>query len=154
MTKKTQQTRTKEDQWRRRVAAQGLATTPTLSGTGSTTTAAATTALDDGTDGDAGYTQAEMRQMPSVATTSAGAATKSTGTSANPRTTTVSTAGAANAATQRRALAASRAARSRMAVNTMSLEEEMGYVRSDVRSLIVLTAICLAVIIVLSFLIR
>jgi hypothetical protein len=36
----------------------------------------------------------------------------------------------------------------------MSVEEEMHYVKSDVRSLVILTAICVAVIIVLAFVVR
>jgi hypothetical protein len=33
----------------------------------------------------------------------------------------------------------------------MSIEEEMHYIKGDIRRLIVLTAVCLAVIVVLSF---
>ncbi len=135
------QQRSKEDQWRRRVAAQTRMTTPTLSNV----------VMDEAMDEDeaTGYTQAEMRQMPRVTTS---AATTRAATNAAARATGANS--SANAAAQRRALAASRAARSRLPINTMSVEEEMHYVRSDVRSLVILTAICLAVIIVLSFVIR
>jgi hypothetical protein len=113
---------------------------------------ASSAAVEDETDeaDSEGYIQADMRQMPSVTTTATATRTASTG--ATTRTTPATS--AANAAAQRRALAASRAARSRLAVNTMSVEEEMNYVRSDVRSLVILTVICLAVIIVLAFVIR
>jgi hypothetical protein len=41
-----------------------------------------------------------------------------------------------------------------MAANQMSIDEEMTYVRSDIRRLIILTAICMAVLIVLAFLLN
>jgi hypothetical protein len=111
---------------------------------------------DDVTDEveEAGYTQAEMRQMPSVATSGSARAATATRATATRTTSAASGSPAATAAAQRRALAASRAARTRMPANAMSVEEEMHYVRSDVRSLIILTGICLAIIIVLAFIIR
>jgi hypothetical protein len=147
MAKKTNrptQQRSKEDQWRRRAAAQARMSTPTLSG------AMADQVIEEDEVEPEGYAQAEMREMPRVATSAA--ATRAMNTS--PAARAAASSSAVNAAAQRRALAASRAARSRMAVNQMSVEEEMHYVRSDVRSLVILTAICLAVIIVLSFIIR
>lgn len=143
-TNKPTQQRSKEEQWRRRVAAQTRATTPTLSDNvdGGTTTA-------EDIDG---YTQAEMRQMPKVSTgTSAPARAGTAPASANVSRT--GTPSAAAAAAQRRAMA-NRTTRTRIGANVMSLEEEMQYVRSDVRALIILTAICLAVIIALAFVIR
>jgi hypothetical protein len=82
--------------------------------------------------------------MPSNVTTSAASrsATRSTGT------------GPGSSAAQRKASTVARTARTRLPVNTMSLEDEMNYVRSDIRSLIILTAMCLAVIIVLAFIIQ
>jgi len=151
-TTKTTQQRSKEDQWRRRVAAQNRAVTPTLSSSN-----VASIATDDVADEieEEGYTQAEMLPMPSVATSSsaAGAAT-ATRTTATRSAAAASSTAAASAAAQRRALAASRAARGRMPANTMTVEEEMNYVRADIRSLIILTGICLAIIIVLAFLIK
>jgi hypothetical protein len=38
-----------------------------------------------------------------------------------------------------------------MAANQMSIEDEMAYVRSDIRRLIILTGICLLILIALSF---
>ncbi|MEO6457708.1 MAG: hypothetical protein ABIO92_05475, partial [Chloroflexia bacterium] len=58
---------------------------------------------------------------------------------------------------QRRTPAAMSARASRLrpaSANTLSIDEEMYYVRSDIRRLIILTAICLAVLIALSFIIR
>jgi len=150
-TTKTTQQRSKEDQWRRRVAAQNRASTPTLS-----TPTTSTVATDDVADGvdEEGYTQAEMLTMPSVATSSSTAAATATRTTATRTAPATSSTAAATAAAQRRALAASRAARGRMPANVMTVEEEMNYVRADIRSLIILTGICLAIIIVLAFLIK
>jgi hypothetical protein len=36
----------------------------------------------------------------------------------------------------------------------MSIEDEMAYVRSDIRRLVILTGLCLAVLILLAFVIR
>ena len=44
-----------------------------------------------------------------------------------------------------------RAARARIGVQTMSIPEEMHYIRTDIRKLVILTAICIAVLIALSF---
>jgi hypothetical protein len=57
------------------------------------------------------------------------------------------------AASQRRAATPARNTRVRMAADTFTIEEEMYYVRSDIRRLIILTAICLAVLIALAFVI-
>jgi cobalamin biosynthesis Mg chelatase CobN len=144
-TTRTTQQRAKEEQWRRRMTAQARASTPTLSKSGSTA------ALEDESEAEPeGYIQADMRQMPNVTTAATTTRIAPAGTTAR----TTSATSAATAAAQRRAQAASRAARSRLAINTLSVEDEMGYVRSDVRSLVILTVICLAVIIVLAFVIR
>ena len=143
-TKPTQQ-RAKEEQWRRRVTAQGRATSPTFPST------ASNTAVEDEVDGEMepeGYIQADMLPMPSVSTSPAATRPATAGTAARTSPTT----SAAASAAQRRALAASRAARSRLVVNALSLDDEMNYVRADVRSLLILTAICLAIIIALAFL--
>jgi hypothetical protein len=144
-TTRTTQQRSKEDQWRRRVAAQSRAATPVLSNV----------ATDDVADEvEEGYTQAEMLPMPSVSTSGSAAAATAPRTTTTRTTSATTGTAAANAAAQRRALAASRAARARMPANTMTIDEEMNYVRADIRSLIVLTGICLAIIIVLAFLIK
>ena len=52
-----------------------------------------------------------------------------------------------------RTVARANAARARFATNTMSIADEMHYVKADIRKLVVLTAICLAVLIVLSFIV-
>jgi hypothetical protein len=147
MAKKTRvtQQRTREEQWRRRVASQ---TQPNGAGAGGAVADPMLDPLDVDTlevDGATAYEQAAIRPMPSNVTTSAAAsrsATRSTGT------------GSGSSAAQRKASTVARTARTRLPVNTMSLEDEMNYVRSDIRSLIILTAMCLAVIIVLAFIIQ
>ncbi|HST06275.1 MAG TPA: hypothetical protein VLQ48_16290 [Chloroflexia bacterium] len=145
-TRTSQQQRARQEQWRRRIDAQ----------TGQPTSgdAASVAAVDDAEEAygeatdaaeNAGYMQADMRPMPSV-TTATTAAKRSTA-----RTGTTSTTGAVPTPGQRRALAASRTTRARLTMNTMSLEEEMHYVRADIRKLITLTIACLAIIIILSF---
>lgn len=160
-TKVTQQ-RTKEEQWRRRVAAQTQAQTPIMQPRSG---ASAASSVMDGPAGSAddvvseGYTQAPIRPRPSNVTTATSASASST--TYRPQSATRATSAAASAAStatptagQRRAIAAGRAARARITTNTMTVDEEMHYVRTDIRRLILLTAICLAVIIVLSFVIR
>ncbi|HEY0071241.1 MAG TPA: hypothetical protein VGE04_14850, partial [Chloroflexia bacterium] len=66
---------------------------------------------------------------------------------------TASTAASSSPATQRRGTNLPRQSRSRYAANVMSIEDEMYYVRSDIRRLILLTAACVAVLIVLLFVI-
>ncbi|MEO8287983.1 MAG: hypothetical protein ABI670_16260 [Chloroflexota bacterium] len=145
-TRAVSQQRTKEDQWRRRVASQTRATTPTLGG-------ARPDVIDEVEldSEDTGYTQADMRQMPANVAMSA-AATRTAATSAAARTTTTNA--ATTVANQRRALAATRAARGRAAANVMTIDDEMRYVREDVRNLIFLTVLCFAVLIVLAFVIK
>jgi hypothetical protein len=53
-----------------------------------------------------------------------------------------------------RVASASRSARARTATPALSLEEEMYYVRTDIRRLVMLTVICIAVLVVLSFILR
>lgn len=147
MPKKTNTTaaqqRARQEQWRRRVDAQ-MGGQPTRPGSSA--------ALDDmptetGESG-GGYQQASMRQMPTAVTTSsAGTRTPATRTT-RPTSASMPTAG------QRRTMANSRTARARIAVNTMSMEEEMHYVRADIRKLTVLTAACLVIIIVLALIIN
>jgi len=141
MAKKTKVTqRAREEQWRRRVEQQTRQ--PGM-------VAGRASAVDDMVDeaeaGTAEYVQADIRPMPSGVATSARTATAPAARA--PR----ASAGAASAG--RRTAAAARA--SRLAFQqTMSIDEEMHYVRSDIRQLIILTAICLAVLIALSFIVR
>jgi hypothetical protein len=141
MAKKTKVTqRAREEQWRRRVEQQTRQ--PGM-------VAGRASAVDDMVDeaeaSTAEYVQADIRPMPSGVATSARTATAPAARA--PR----ASAGAASAG--RRTAAAARA--SRLAFQqTMSIDEEMHYVRSDIRQLIILTAICLAVLIALSFIVR
>ena len=134
---KTSQQKAREEQWRRRVSAQGLA------------------AVED--YGDAPVTAEIDESLDEETVAVASSRTVITPTS---RQTTPVAAGRAPArATQpRRAAgagsAAARASRLRPAAQSLSMEEEMYYVRSDIRRLIILTAICLAVLIALSFVLR
>ena len=144
-TTSTQQQRARQEQWRRRVESQmggGAPTKPVASPQTSANAFEDVPVAEIAADSE-GYQQAEMRQMPTNVTTSSAA------------TRNMSKSGAATmptpTASQRRAIAASRAARSRVAMNTMSLEEEMHYVRADIRKLIILTVFCLAIIIALAF---
>jgi hypothetical protein len=144
-TRTSQQQRARQEQWRRRIDAQ--TGQPTSSGGASTS---AQDVMDDeayGTAVDAaeseGYQQADIRPIPSVATAS-GTKRAATGRPA-PTSSMVQTPG------QKRALAATRSTRARLMTNTMSIEEEMHYVRADIRKLITLTIACLVIIVVLAF---
>ncbi len=144
-TRTSQQQRARQEQWRRRIDAQ--TGQPTSSGSAS---ASAQDVMDDeayGTAVDAaeseGYQQADIRPIPSVATAS-GARRATTGRP-GPTSSMVQTPG------QKRALAATRTTRARLMTNTMSIDEEMHYVRADIRKLITLTIACLVIIIVLAF---
>ena len=134
-TAKSSQQKAREEQWRRRVTAQGLTTVDDF------TDVSPANDIDENTD-------EGSAPVPSAHTM----------TAARPRQGSPVAAGRASsaAAQQRRtpASAATRASRLRPAATSLSMEEEMYYVRSDIRRLIILTAICLAVLIALSFLIR
>ena len=133
---KSSQQRAREEQWRRRVSAQGLTTVDTSAAT------------MDATDFDESLDVQAETGLPTNTVTS-------TTTTIRPRETTPSRSGrAASTAVQQRrtpSSAATRASRLRPAANALSVEEEMYYVRTDIRRLIILTAICLAVLIALSF---
>ena len=148
MVKKTAKTskpntqRTREEQWRRRVAAQGGSVTG-----GAMIDRAEMGAPSDGAE-DAygnGAATAAVRSPSASSTTRTGAATRS-------RTTSVSS--SSLGAAQRRIGQPTRAGRMKMATQAMSIDEEMHYVKSDIRRLIILTAVCLVVLIALSFVIR
>jgi hypothetical protein len=131
MVKKTKTTlqRSKEEQWRKRMASQAQRTGVT----GNMTSGAVTDMVDDGAD------ETPIPAPP------------------RPRSTTMTAPGRTQAstatATQRRTATSARTSRTRLTANALTIEEEMRYVRSDIRRLIILTAICLAVIIALSFVI-
>jgi hypothetical protein len=150
-TRTSQSQRAREEQWRRRAAAQyGQPVQRTQARPGAAAPAVSEDLEDlediEESGESAGYQQANLRPMPSNVTTSA-AATRSMTRTGTP-TTGMPTAG------QRRALATGRGTRARLAMNTMSLEEEMHYVRADIRRLILLTVACLAIIIVLAFILN
>ena len=139
---KANQQRSREEQWRRRAAALGGGATSVADGDGAVGRYG--TALDD----EAEFTTVDMASsalMPSGGATSATA----------PRATQPRAQGstAATAAQQRRAANLTRQGRARFAPTAMSIEDEMYYVRSDIRRLILLTAACVLVLIVLFFLI-
>jgi hypothetical protein len=139
MAKKTKVTqRAREEQWRRRVEQQGRQSAPAASRAAAVEDAPEVEA--DATE----YVQADLRPMPSGVSTSA----RATAAPAARTTRTTATSTAAN----RRSATATRAARLGFQ-QMMSVEEEMRYVRGDIRSLIILTAICLAVLIALAFVI-
>lgn len=133
----TAQQRARQEQWRRRVDAQ-MGGTPTRSISGAAEDAEMTM------DGTEGYEQAPMRQMPASVSTSSSAT----------RTATRVAGAAMPSAGQRRAIAATRATRARVAATTISLDEEMHFVRADIRKLITLTVACLVIIIVLAVVIN
>jgi hypothetical protein len=140
-TSTTAQQRARQEQWRRRVDAQmgvGTATQP-MGDMGMSGEVA-----DANMDGSEGYQQADMRQMPAGVATAAAATRPMSKTSG----------AAMPSAGQRRAIAATRTTRARAVVNTMSLEEEMHYVRADIRKLVILTVACLGIIITLALLIN
>jgi hypothetical protein len=145
------QQRSKEEQWRKRMAAQ-TRTNPavTPNGTGGAVSVRDTAdAYDDLPEAPAASTSAPATARPRTAAGGAPAATRPRPSPAGAAT---ARSQAASAALQRRANAARpSSARARMGAPTLSIDEEMRYVRGDIRRLIILTAICLAVIIVLSF---
>lgn len=130
---KTNQARTREEQWRRRAAAMGA---------GATSVAEPDVMAQDGAGSldVAEFTVAETSMSSVAAPRTTGATQTRTSTSA------------ANTAAQRRAATMSRQSRTRYAPQSMSIEDEMYYVRADIRRLILLTAACVAVLIVLYFL--
>jgi hypothetical protein len=148
-TRTSQQQRARQEQWRRRIDAQTGQTT------GGGSIAAPEEEMESGESygtavdaaRDEGYQQANIQPIPSVATAS--------GTRRNTSSTGTGTRAGASTAVQtpgqKRALAATRSTRARLAMNTMSIEEEMHYVRADIRKLITLTIACLVIIVVLAF---
>ena len=136
--------RTREEQWKRRLAAQGGTVA-----SGATIDREDMGAVADGAEG--GETTYAPRTTTGAGRTANGAttATRTPSTAARSRTIPPSA-----SATQRRMAQPARSNRLKLAANTMTIEEEMHYVRSDIRTLIILTAVCLAVLIALSFVLK
>jgi hypothetical protein len=127
-TAKPSQSKTKEEQWRRRMAQQSQA--------------------------GAGSVLAEPDMPAEVDDVSADGET----VPAAPRRATASAAGArrsasASAALAQRASASARNVRSRLSTVTLSLDQEMGYIRTDIRKLIVLTLSCIVILVALAFIV-
>jgi hypothetical protein len=144
---KPSQQRSKEEQWRRRMAAQGRP------GSGSAVVdaiEAADAAIEDGD-----LSNEEVTPLASTRSTTAPRSAATTRSAARAETRAQST---ATATAQRRATGTgsysqrSTSARARMAAATMSVEEEMHYIKADIRKLVVLTGVCMIVIIALAFL--
>ncbi len=136
---KAAQQRARQEQWRKRIAGPAIAQT--------------TQALKD---------LYEIDPTPPVATAGPPAPMAGTSTVSAPATSPSPAAGAARGrpsgtvGTQgyARPSQAPRYTRGRIQATIMSLEDEMYYVRTDIRRLIILTAVCMAILIVLSFIIR
>jgi hypothetical protein len=126
------QVKARQAQWQRRVAAQGgavVSATP------------------------AGVTEDGIESSPVGMGTDARVATPRSTATATPRSRVKSP---MESAAQRRStsIGARGSARLRMTANQMSIDDEMDYVRSDIRRLVILTALCLVVLIALAFVIR
>lgn len=126
--KPTQQ-RTKEDQWRRRMAQQSQ-------------TGAGSVVAEPGEMG----SPSETRSYEDGSSTAPARATSRVATTSAARR-----AATASSVAQRANMAANRSPRARLSATTLPIAEEMHYVRSDIRKLIILTTLCVAVIIALSF---
>jgi len=129
----------KQAQWQRRVAAQG--------GTGAVVSATPQGVEDDGLDA----SPVGMGTDAKVAIPRSGGNARAAGSMPPSRVKSPVQAGI-----QKRAgvSSAKGSARLRMAANQMSIDDEMAYVRSDIRRLIILTAVCMAVLIALAFVLR
>lgn len=139
--KPTQQ-RTKEEQWRKRMAAQARTGTTAYSAPNGAGSAVAEPEDDVET-----YESAAVAPAAAVPTPAPRA-------QAPRATSTPATAAARASAAQRRSLASQRPVRPRAGItNAMSVEEEMHYIRTDIRKLITLTAICIVIIIILAFIV-
>lgn len=132
------QQRTKEEQWRRRMAtqAQGGA-----AGVALEQDEESATFVEDGTSDAKAFVS--PTRVPAQRPTSRPATTTA---QARTQTSTM-------ASSQRKAAIASRNTRVRLTTETLSMEDEMYYVRTDIRRLIILTAICFVVLIALVFII-
>jgi len=142
---KPAQQRSKEEQWRKRMAAQARtgATTyaPTTNGTGS----AVAEPEDDVLDEEATSATQSVTVAPTASTATRTVPATRTQTAVAP-----AKAGGAAMAAARRPLSP----RGRLPqANVMTLEEEMHYVKRDITKLVVLTLSCLAILIILAFIV-
>lgn len=160
------QQRAREEQWRRRISSEGPSVEGTMAGSATSYESAGAGSSGSVTSApanDAGITTITFAPTSAAASTTTRPATVqraapsarqrvagAPGTASPARSS--STSGATLAA-QRRATAAARSAGNRIANTGLSLDDEMHYVRSDVRRLILLTAICVLVLILLFFVI-
>ncbi|MFL5735095.1 MAG: hypothetical protein ACJ78Q_18220 [Chloroflexia bacterium] len=146
-TNRSAQQKSKEEQWRKRMAAQTRTTTG-MAPNGAAGTASAVTDRDGIDDVDS----VTGAMVPNGSQAQVPASTARTTSTAGRRT-----AAAASAATMQRratmAAAARTSARGRLAANTLSIDDEMRYIKGDIRRLIILTVVCVAVIIALSFIV-
>jgi hypothetical protein len=135
---KANQQRSREEQWRRRAAAQSGGATSLVDGY-----------TADGRDGadldDAEFTAVEVGTDAATLSARSTPAPRATQTRTQAATTTASA--------QRRATSLTRQGRARLTPNVMSIEDEMYYVRSDIRRLILLTLACVVVLVLLYFVI-
>ncbi len=136
---KANQQRSREEQWRRRAAAQSGGAT-----------SVADSYTEDGNDGAgfddvAAFTAVDMPAEAATPTARTTSAQRATQTRTQATTTT--------AAAQRRGTNLPRQSRARYQPNVMSLEDEMYYVRSDIRRLVLLTLACIVLLVVLYFVI-
>lgn len=138
---KSNSQRSREEQWKRRAAAQGVI--------GSAATSGATLDREDAVTDEEADSDGVARAASPTPRASALSAARA-GTASRVRASTSATSSMA----ARRPAQTARAGRMRLAANAMSLDEEMRYVRSDIRLLIILTAVCLVVLVALSFVIR
>lgn len=145
---KVSQQRAREEQWKRRLGTQAQGDAGMLVADGSRSadeniSAGAEPATPTST----------MIFAPRSAVSRSSATSATTRPSASATTAMRATNTATAAATQRRAAAAARTARTRATSTAMSVDDEMYYVRSDIRRLIMLTVVCVLVLILLFFLI-
>ena len=137
---KPAQQRSKEEQWRKRMAAQARTTGTTLvptNGAGSAIAESDDEVLDDTVAGQSAI------PVPAASSARTASATRAQATSAARSTT-------ASSAAVRRPLPP----RGRLAqANALSVEDEMHFIKRDIQKLVVLTIICLAIIIILAFIV-
>lgn len=141
---KVSQQRAREEQWKRRLGTQAQGDAGMLVADGS---------RSDDENIPAGPEPATPTSTMIFAPRSAVSRSSATSATTRPSTAMRATNTATAAATQRRAAAAARTARTRATSTAMSVDDEMYYVRSDIRRLIMLTVVCVLVLILLFFLI-
>lgn len=142
---KPAQQRSKEEQWRKRMAAQARTTGTTLvptNGAGSAIAESDDEVLDDTVAGQSAI------PVPAASSARTATATRAQATSAARSSAARST--SASSAAVRRPLPP----RGRLAqANALSVEDEMHFIKRDIQKLVVLTIICLAIIIILAFIV-